>query len=78
MAKPATALRPFSDSGYEIIDDDIAGGQVVIWSVDPVVPRLGDTFVIASGGGHYDVVVLELLTFAGGWSATCSVEGLAL
>jgi hypothetical protein len=72
------AIRPFSDSGYEILDDAIAEGQLVIWSVDPVIPRLGDSFLIESDGRLYDVAVVELVTFRGGWSATCCVEGPAL
>ena len=72
------ALRPFSDSGYEILDDGIGRGEVVIWSVDPLVPRLGDEFLIESGGRAYDAVVRELATFRGGWSATCRVKDAAV
>jgi hypothetical protein len=69
MARLTAAVRPFSDSGYEILDDDIARGEVVIWSVDPVTPQLGDTFLIECDGRPYDVEVVELVTFRGGWSA---------
>jgi hypothetical protein len=73
MAKLIAAIRPFSDSGYEILDDDIARGQVAIWSVDPVTPRLGDTFLIDCDGRTYDLEVVELVTFRGGWSAKAQV-----
>lgn len=69
-------LRPFSDSGYEILTEEIGQGRVLIWSVDPTVPRLGDTFLIEDGGSAYDVAVEELTTFKGGWSASCRVEGV--
>jgi hypothetical protein len=75
--KLAAAIRPFSDSGYEILDEEIAGGRVVIWSVDPVTPRLGDSFLIESDGELYDVAVVELVTLRGGWSATCRGESAA-
>jgi hypothetical protein len=68
------ALRPFNASGYEILDDGIARGEVMIWSVDPVTPRLADEFLIESGGRAYDVAVTGLATFKGGWSATCKVK----
>lgn len=72
-------LRAFSASGYEILDEDLATrGQVVIWSVDPLVPRLGDLFTIESEGGIHEVAVDELTTFKGGWSALCRIEGPGL
>lgn len=73
-----TTLRPFNDSGYEILDDDIHRGQVVIWSVVPVTPRVGDVFLIESRGRTYEVAVEALDLVKGGWSATCRVEGRAL
>jgi len=78
VGKLTAAIRPFSDSGYEILDDEIARGQVVIWSVHRLTPRLGDSFLIESDGEFYDVAVVELVTFQRGWSATCRVEGAAL
>jgi hypothetical protein len=70
-------LRPFSESGYEILDEDLlTRGVVVIWSVDPLPPRLGDPFTIESGGAVHEVVVDELTTFRGGWSARCKLYGL--
>jgi hypothetical protein len=67
-------LRPFSDSGYEILDDELATRkEVAIWSVNPVTPRLGDLFLVESGGRTHDVAVIELTTFRGGWSATARV-----
>jgi len=69
-------LRPFSESGYEILDENLAlHGQAVIWSVDPLVPRLGDLFLVESAGRTHEVEVVELVTFKGGWSATCQVTG---
>jgi hypothetical protein len=67
-------LRPFSDSGYEILDDELATrNEVAIWSVNPMTPRLGDLFLVESGGRMHDVAVIELTTFRGGWSATARV-----
>lgn len=74
MAPPGAAIRGISRNGYEILDDDIAAGQVVIWSVDPAAPRIGDTFLIESDGRAYDLEVVELVTFRGGWSARCRAE----
>jgi hypothetical protein len=70
----ATAeLRSFNPSGYEILDDDLVSeGVAVIWSVSPVTPRLGDSFLLECEGRLYDVEVETLATFrGGGWSATC-------
>jgi hypothetical protein len=72
------ALRPFNTSGYEILDDGIARGEVVIWSAHPVTPRLGDELLIESGGRLYDAAVEALATFRGGWSATCRVREAAV
>ena len=72
------AIRPFSDSGYEILDEGLARGEVVIWSVARLTPRLGDEFLIESGGRTYDVAVRELATLRGGWSATCRVKEAAV
>jgi hypothetical protein len=67
-------LRPFSDSGYEILDGELATRrEVTIWSVNPVTPRLGALFLVESGGRMHDVAVIELRTFKGGWSATARV-----
>jgi hypothetical protein len=67
-------LRPFSDSGYEILDDELATrNEVAIWSVNPMTPRLGDLFLVESGGRMHDVAVIKLTTFRGGWSATARV-----
>ena len=69
------ALRPFNATGYEIFDGDLASrGDVVIWSIDPLIPRLGDLFTIESAGRAHHVAVRELTTFRGGWSATCRRE----
>lgn len=71
---PDGALRPFSKSGYEILDEGVGRGELVIWSISPTTPRVGDTLLIESGGRPYDAAVDEVRTFKGGWSATCSVE----
>jgi len=69
------ALRPFSSSGYEILDDELpVRREVTIWSVNPLVPLIGDVFIIESRGVIHDVVVIELTTFRnGGWSARTRV-----
>jgi hypothetical protein len=68
-------LRPFSPSGYEILDEDLATrGEVVIWSVSPLTPALGELFIVESEGVVHEVAVEELTTFRGGWSARCRVE----
>ncbi len=67
-------VRPFSDSGYEVFDDEIADRrEVTIWSIDPLPPRLGDLFLIESGGVTHDVAVIEIAIFKGGWSAVTRV-----
>ena len=69
-------IRPFNESGYEILDQDLATlGEVVIWSVDPLTPRLGDLFTVESEGRVHEIAVEELATFRGGWSAKCRVLG---
>jgi hypothetical protein len=74
MAQLQTGLRPFAESGYEILDDDLeARREVTIWSVDPLVPRIGDLFIVERDGLVHDVVAIELTTFRGGWSALCRV-----
>lgn len=70
---PDGASRPFSKSGYEILDEGFDRGEVVIWSVSPMTPRAGDTFLIERKGRSYDVSVDEIRTFKGGWSAICRV-----
>jgi hypothetical protein len=68
-------LRAFVESDYEIIDDTFAEtGNVVIWSVDPLVPKLGDRFDIEAGGLVHELAVYTLTTFRGGWSVTCRAE----
>ena len=74
MARTEIGLRPFSESGYEILDDELESRrEVTIWSVDPLVPRIGDLFIVEYEGLVHDVVVIELATFRGGWSALCRV-----
>jgi hypothetical protein len=77
MTLAGAGLRPFNRSGFEILDDGIGRGEVVIWSVDPVCPRQGDVYLIESDGRPYDVTVEELTRVKGGWSAKCRVERIA-
>lgn len=68
------ALRPFNDSGYEILDDELDDRrEVTIWSNDPMAPRLGDLYVVESRGVTHDVAVIEIAIFRGGWSAVARV-----
>jgi hypothetical protein len=69
------AIRSFVESGHEVLDEGFAEtGDVIIWSVDPLAPRLGDIFTIEHGGEVHEVHVYMLTTFRGGWSATCRAE----
>lgn len=66
--------RPFNEGGYEILDEDLSTRrEVVIWSVDPLTPRIGDLFTIESGGVVHDVLVIQVSQFSGGWSAVSRV-----
>ena len=70
-------LRPFNPSGYEILDQDLmTKGELVIWSVDPLTPRIGDLYTIESHGSLHEVQVDAVTTFKGGWSAHCRLYGL--
>ena len=70
-------LRPFNESGYEILDENLlATGEVVLWSVDPLPPGLGELYTIESRGAVHEVEVEEVVTFRGGWSARCRLFGL--
>ena len=70
-------LRPFNESGYEILDDELlTKGEVVIWSVAPLHPRIGDLFTVESDGAVHEVKVETLTLFEGGWSARCRLYGL--
>ena len=70
-------LRPFNASGYEILDADlITKGELVIWSVAPWLPRIGDLFTVESHGGVHEVQVDGLVTVDGGWAAHCRLYGL--
>jgi hypothetical protein len=74
MAALQRDLRPFSESGYEILDEEVdLRREVTIWSIDPLVPKLGDLFTVESRGVVYEVTVVQLITFKGGWSAFCRV-----
>lgn len=70
-------LRPFNESGYEILDEDLlTKGELVIWSVDALRPRIGDLYTIESGGSVHEVQVAALIEVRGGWSARCQLYGL--
>ena len=71
-------LRPFNPSGYEILDQDLlTRGELVIWSVAPRPPRVGDLYTVECAGGVHEVEVDQVATFEGGWSARCRLLGLA-
>lgn len=70
-------LRPFNESGYEILDQDLlTKGELVIWSVAPLTPRIGDLYTVESRGGLHEVKVDAVTKFQGGWSARCRLYGL--
>jgi len=70
-------LRPFNESGYEILDEDLlTKGEAVIWSVDPLPPAVGDLYTIESAGAVHELAVAEVTLFKGGWSARCQLFGL--
>jgi hypothetical protein len=74
MAALQSDLRSFNESGYEIHDQELdVRRELTIWSVDPLVPKLGDLFTVQSRGVVYEVTVVQLITFKGGWSALCRV-----
>ena len=74
MAALQSDLRSISESGYEILDQALdAQRQLTIWSVDPLVPKLGDLFTVESRGVVYEVTVVRLIAFRAGWSALCRV-----
>jgi len=65
-------LRPFNDSGYEILDDDLlTTGEVVLWSVTPHPPRPGEIYTIVRDGDVHDLEVDQVVTLKRGWSARC-------
>jgi hypothetical protein len=70
-------LRPFNESGYEILDDDLwTKGELFIWSVGPLCPRIGDLYTVESAGSVHEVEVVALNKVKGGWSARCRLYGL--
>ena len=70
-------LRPFDESGYEILDDELlTKGELVIWSVNPLHPRIGDLYTVESGGSVHEVEVASVSIVEGGWSARCRLYGL--
>jgi hypothetical protein len=75
---PKPSVRPFNASGYEILDQDLlTRGELVIWSINPGPPRVGDLYTVQSGGALHEVEVDEVKTFERGWSAHCKLFGLA-
>lgn len=70
-------LRRFNESGYEILDDELlTKGELVIWSIDPLQPRIGDLYTVVSGGCVHEVEVAAVSEVKGGWSARCRLYGL--
>lgn len=68
-------LRPFSESGYQILDKGLdTRREVAISAADPLAPRLGDLFTVESRGVVHEVAVIQLARFNdGGWSAVCRI-----
>ena len=72
MPEPRSRLLPFTQSVYEICDEDFrATGEVVIWSRSPLAPRIGELLNIETRGDLHELAVGEVSTFKGGWMATC-------
>jgi len=70
-------LRPFNPSGYEILDQDLlTKGELVIWAVDSLPPRIGDLYTVESAGSLHEVKVETLTKVKGGWTARCRLFGL--
>jgi len=70
-------LRPFNQSGYEILDADLlTKGELVIWAVDSLAPRIGDLYTVESAGCLHEVKVDAVTKVKGGWSARCRLFGL--
>jgi hypothetical protein len=68
-------LSALGGSGYEIFDQDFPEtGQVVIWSRSALTPKLGEFFNIETGGDLRELMVAQIHTFTGGWTATCRAE----
>ncbi len=75
MPDPRGRLLPFTQSVYEICDEDFkVTGEVVIWSRSPLPPRVGELLNIETLGRLHELAVGEVSTFKGGWMATCWAE----
>ena len=75
MASFEADIHTFVDRPYEVVDERFTEtGDVVISSADPLVPRLGDIFLIESAGAIHELAVYTLTTFRGGWSVTCRAD----
>lgn len=71
-------LRPFNQSGYEILDGRLAShGELVVWSNRTPVPELGDEFTVAPRGALIDIAVAAVTLVDGGWIASCRATGPA-
>jgi hypothetical protein len=74
---PQDGLRAFFVSAYEIFDQDFAEtGRVMIWSRSPLTPRLGEFYNFEIRGAAHELMVSEIRSFTGGWTATCRAEDL--
>jgi hypothetical protein len=72
---PRGGLRPFSISGYEILDDEFrVTGEVEIWSRSLLPLRVGERLNIETAGELNELEVAEVRTFTGGWAAICRRE----
>ena len=72
------SVKAFNASGYEILDQDLlTRGEVVICSINPGPPSIGDLYTVQSGGALHEVEVDKVTTSKRGWAAHCKLFGLA-
>jgi hypothetical protein len=68
-------LKPFSECGYDIVDDGLTSRrEVAIASGDPLAPRLGDLFTVERRGVVHELAVIRTSMRRGRWSAICRVS----
>ena len=68
-------LKPFSECGYDIVDDGLnTRREVAIASLDPLAPRHGDLFTVESRGVVHELAVIATSTREGRWRAICRVS----
>lgn len=70
------APRPFSSSGFEILDSRLDDrGEVMLWSTGGLAPRCGELFTIERDREVCDLSVVEVTGHDPGWSALCRRVG---